>query len=411
MGCHDNCKFEHKRAGGGTKARYLKHIIAREGAVFVCLQETKAVQFSDARCYSLWGDNKAGWVHYEGDNGGGSLLSLWHTDAFIYDSHIMGKGFIAVSGQHVKANYFNAVRSPGERKGTKERGSQLSEIREFNRFIDANLLIELPFVGKSFTWFSSNGKAKSRLDRILVSEEWMQVWPSCKQYVQRREVFDHCALVVKSVDKDWGPKPFRTIDAWLVEKGFMEMVKDRWNAYVVQGSSFTKVKDKLKRLKGDLKIWNKDIFGNLESTKKRILQEIEDYVCQDCNDNLLVCDRMKRFELVGQRKEVDNKLESLMRQKSRVSWLKNGDSCTKFFYSSLKWRRSRNQVKGVEVGGLWCEEPSTVRAEARRWFDNRFRATRDLRVRLDAVEFKSLSLQDNLRLIEGFSETEVRDAM
>jgi len=74
-----------------------------------------------------------------------------------------------------------------------------------NRFIDANLLIELPFVGKSFTWFSSNGKAKSRLDRILVSEEWMQVWPSCKQYVQRREVSDHCALVVKSVDKDWGP--------------------------------------------------------------------------------------------------------------------------------------------------------------------------------------------------------------
>jgi len=100
-----------------------------------------------------------------------------------------------------------------------------------------------------------------------------------------------------------------------------------------------------------------------------------------------------------------------MRQKSRVSWLKNGDSCTKFFYSSLKWRRSRNEVKGVEVGGLWCEEPSTFRAEARRWFDNRFRATRDLRVRLDAVEFKSLSLQDNLRLIEGFSETEVRDAV
>jgi len=79
----------------------------------------------------------------------------------------------------------------------------------------------------------------------------------------------------------------------------MEMVKDRWNAYVVQGSSFTKVKDKLKRLKGDLKVWNKDIFANLESTKKRILQEIEGYDCQDCNDNLLVCDRMKRFELVG----------------------------------------------------------------------------------------------------------------
>jgi len=120
---------------------------------------------------------------------------------------------------------------------------------------------------------------------------------------------------------------------------------------------------------------------------------------------------MKRIELVGQLKEVDNKIESLMRQKTRVSWLKNGDSCTKFFYSSLRWRRSRNEVKGVEIGGLWCEEPSTVRNEARRWFENRFRATKDLRVRLDAVEFKSLSLSDNLRLIKGFSEAEVRDVV
>jgi len=228
--------------GGGIKARYLKHIITREDAVFVCLQETKAVQFSDARCYSLWGDNNVGWVHYERDNGGGSFLSMWRTDAFIYDNHIMGKGYIAVSGQHVKANCrcvvvniyaacslrekkvlwgelsrikiasqdliwcfcgdFNAVRSHCERKGTKEMGSQLSEIREFNRFIDANLLIELPFVGKNFTWFNSNGKAKSRLDRVLLSKDWMQMWPLCKQYVQRREVSDHCALVVKFVDKD-----------------------------------------------------------------------------------------------------------------------------------------------------------------------------------------------------------------
>jgi len=51
----------------------------------------------------------------------------------------------------------------------------------------------------------------------------------------------------------------------------MEMVKDRWSAYPVQGSSFMKVKEKLKQLKGDLKVWNRDIFDNMETTKKRIL--------------------------------------------------------------------------------------------------------------------------------------------
>jgi len=44
------------------------------------------------------GDNKIGWIHNEGDNEGGSLLSMWHKEAFCYKSHVMGKGFIVVAG-------------------------------------------------------------------------------------------------------------------------------------------------------------------------------------------------------------------------------------------------------------------------------------------------------------------------
>jgi len=51
--------------GGGTKATYLKHIVAKEGAKFVCLQETKTSSFSDNRCFSLWGDSNIGWIHKE----------------------------------------------------------------------------------------------------------------------------------------------------------------------------------------------------------------------------------------------------------------------------------------------------------------------------------------------------------
>jgi len=297
--------------GGSSKARYLRQVIACEGAEFVCLQETKAKEFSAARCYSLWGDNKVGWVHHEGVNGSDSLLSMWYEEAFHYANHVMGKGFIAGFGNHVKTNIscvvvnvyaacslsekktlwedlsnfkaasqvlvwclcgdFNAIRSRNERKGVRERASQSGEIIGFNSFIDTNSLFELPLVGKNFTWFKSNGSAKSRLDRVLVSEEWMEIWPMCKQYVQRREVSYHCAIVVKSVEKNWGPKPFRSIDAWFMEKGFSEMVKNNWLSYSVQGSAFIKIKEKLKFLKGDLKVWNRDEFGNIQTNKKRIL--------------------------------------------------------------------------------------------------------------------------------------------
>jgi len=122
-------------------------------------------------------------------------------------------------------------------------------------------------------------------------------------------------------------------------------------------------------------------------------------------------DRLKRLELVSRLKENDKKIESLSCQKARANWFKNGDSCTRFFHSSLRWRRLRNEVKGVQVGDHWCEEPSTVRSEAKKIFKARFKATKDLRVRLDEVEFKSLSPTDNEGLLASFSEKEIMDAV
>ena len=39
--------------------------------------------------------------------------------------------------------------------------------------------MKLPVVGKKYTWFKANGSTNTRLDRVLVSEEWIQKWPVC----------------------------------------------------------------------------------------------------------------------------------------------------------------------------------------------------------------------------------------
>jgi len=70
----------------------------------VCLQETKLKVITKAKCYSVWGNNRIGWLHNEGENGCGSLLSMWNEEAFSYSSHMMGKGFIAIFGSHIKSN-------------------------------------------------------------------------------------------------------------------------------------------------------------------------------------------------------------------------------------------------------------------------------------------------------------------
>lgn len=65
----------------------------------------------------------------------------------------------------------------------------------------------------------------------------------------------------------------------------------------------------------------------------------------------------------------------------------------------------------MEVGGQWSEEPSTVRIEAKKLFENRFKVTNDLGVRLDKVDFKKLSLEESLSLLPGFSEEEIKEAV
>jgi len=205
--------------------------------------------------------------------------------------------------------------------------------------------------------------------------------------------------------------PFRSIDVWHLERGFHGLVEEKWKSYLGQGNVIRRLKDKFKLLKADLKVWNKEVFGNLNTVKESILQDIENIDCQESQCVSAERESQLRANLVKKLWETDAKIESLYRQKARINWLKYGDCCTKFFHSSLRWRRIRNEVKGVEIRGFWCEEPCTVRSEAKKLFESRFKATKDYGVRVDEVEFKSLSPEASLRLIEAFSEEEVKEVV
>lgn len=45
---------------------------------------------------------------------------------------------------------------------------------------------------------------------------------------------------------DWGPKPFRTLDYWFQDRGYVE---ENWKNVTVHGRGAFILKEKLKRLK------------------------------------------------------------------------------------------------------------------------------------------------------------------
>ena len=54
---------------------------------------------------------------------------------------------------------------------------------------------------------------------------------------------------------------------WLKTEGFKDLLKGWWQGLSFKGSASFILAEKLKGLKGKLKVWNKEVFGNV-STKR-----------------------------------------------------------------------------------------------------------------------------------------------
>ena len=56
----------------------------------------------------------------------------------------------------------------------------------------------------------------------------------------------------------------------------MDQVKHWWQSYQFDGNPSYVLALKLKTLKGDLRRWNKEVFGHVGKRKKALLEEIRD---------------------------------------------------------------------------------------------------------------------------------------
>jgi len=68
---------------------------------------------------------------------------------------------------------FNSIRVASERKGIGNGSVNNRDIVRFKEFIERCDLKDIPAVGSKYTWYKPNGTVRSRLDRILVSDEWL----------------------------------------------------------------------------------------------------------------------------------------------------------------------------------------------------------------------------------------------
>ena len=103
--------------------------------------------------------------------------------------------------------------------------------------------------------------------------------------------------------------------------------------------------------------------------------------------------------------------ESLLRQKARSKWIREGDCNSRYFHMLMNASRRRNCLSGMIINESWIEEPSRVKEATRHYFLQHFQESDHQRPRLDGISFRTLDNPQNELLVKRFQEDEVRRAV
>ncbi|XP_045791618.1 exodeoxyribonuclease-like [Trifolium pratense] len=436
--------------GGFEKRKEVRKLVGDQKPFIRCLQETKLSHCDVFMCSTLWGSSQHAFSYRPSDGASGGLLTLWDTsEVEVWTSetsnHVLWcRGRFVKSGdEFLLANVyapcddgakqrlwdslsarilltgrervcicgdFNAVRQPEERRSA--RGSQRSmDIDPFNHFIDENNLIDLPLIGRNFTWFKGDGLVMSRLDRFLLSEEWCLTWPNCKQVATLRGLSDHCPLVLSASDEDWGPRPSRMLKCWTDVPGYNSFVKEKWNSLHVDGWGGFVLKEKLKMIKVALKGWHQAHVQNLPSRIESLKERLSVLDQKGEEEELTEIELAELHGVTAGIHSMSRLHASISWQQSRSLWLKEGDANTKYFHSVLARRRRRNAISVIQVGGVTLEGVNPIRQAVFSHFASHFKNPDMERPGVDNLQFKRLSHFERGSLIKPFTEAEVKTAV
>lgn len=119
--------------------------------------------------------------------------------------------------------------------------------------------------------------------------------------------------------------------------------KDRMECHQLRRSLFNTTKA--------LQKWNREHFGFAQNQIYILETELA-----NVTDREEARQGKIRQELIIQRARLD----LILRQKSRETWLKDRDKNSKFFHMSLTVRRHRNRILAIKNGHEWVHDPSGI---------------------------------------------------
>ncbi|XP_071728041.1 uncharacterized protein [Rutidosis leptorrhynchoides] len=255
---------------------------------------------------------------------------------------------------------FNEVRESSDRLNCVFHNRRAAR---FNEFIIKNNLIEIPIIGRKFKRISDDGAKFSKLDRFFVFDKFINLWKDLSVLPLDRKTSDHCPLVLRDKVIDYGPKPFKVFNEWFNNEDAGEIIKKAWDKPVGGSRKDCIFRDRLKNVKFDLRDWSKGAYGNLDKEIDSLKTKVDDWEKKAELGGLNESDRKSWIEVRRCWMEKESIKVNMLKQKSRTSWTLEGDENSKYFHATIKRRYNKNNIRGLNINGVWNKNPIDVKGE------------------------------------------------
>jgi hypothetical protein len=294
----------------GKKRLRVRRLLSQWKVDIVCLQETKLDLITLDLVQSIWRCPYVEWSYVASNGASGGILLMWDRRVVSKVEVCHGSYVVACSFRNVEDGMewafagvygpnrdaarrmmweelagllclwelpwciggdFNVTLFHNERSGGVRRRREVATFADFTAEMG---LMDLPLAGGVATW--ANNLSWSRLDRFLVSPDWEFSYPGLVQKKLLRVCSDHAPIILMRGCLQNGKCPFKFENMWLKEEGFVDKVRAWWSSFSFMGSPSFILAKKLRALKGEIKRWNREVFGNVGARNKAWTEEVEE---------------------------------------------------------------------------------------------------------------------------------------
>ena len=285
----------------------------------------------------------------------------------------------------------------------------------FRRFLDDLELQEIHLKGRLYTWSNErDSPTLERLDRAFVTEDWVTAFPDHDLTALATECSDHAPLLLKIDCTLPHCKRFCFENFWTKCDGYLQVVEEAWNTSPPWSQddidAFRCLDFKLRNTAKALKSWSAKHIGSVRlqlAIAKEIVLRLDS--AQDVR-------ALQPHELALRRKAklcslgLASLQRTLTRQRSRITYLAEGDANTKFFHLQACHRSRKNQIAKLRVDDVVTSRDEEMADAVFQHFDNILGTAEH---QLTWIDFNVLDLSNvnGASLDHCFTEQEIWEAI